>query len=366
MPERLTRRQLNRALLARQMLLERQDMAVPEAVERLVGLQAQIPNPPYIGLWTRLRQFERDDLTRLMGERQIVRAAMMRSTLHLVTAADHHRFRATIQPALVRALAAFFGKRANGLDAEKLVQAVRPYLEEAPRTTGQLRALLLEVEPERDADAMAYLLRTYLPLIQVPPGGTWGTGSSATYVTAESWLGQPDGEADPPTLFRRYLAAFGPASVADFQTWSGLTKLKDAFKNLKSDLRLYHDETGRELVDLTEAPLPDEDTPAPVRFIPEYDNLLLAHADRTRIITDEYRARVFLSAGRVRSTFLVDGFVAGAWKAVRVKNTAALIIEPFVPLSMQEQEALTREGECLIRFIEDDAQNYEIRFADVK
>jgi hypothetical protein len=364
MSERLTRRALNRALLARQMLLERENMAVPDAVERLLGMQAQLPNPPYIGLWTRLRRFERDDLTRLMGERQIVRAAMMRSTLHLVTAADHHRFRPTIQPALVRALGAFFGKRAAGLDADKLVQAVRPHLEAAPRSTGQLRALLLEVEPERDPDAMAYLVRTYLPLIQVPPGGTWGSGSSAAYVTAESWLGQPDTEGDLPTLFRRYLAAFGPASVQDFQAWSGLTKLKDAFQDVKSELRTFRDEAGRELFDLPQGSLPDADTPAPVRFIPEYDNLVLAHADRTRIIADEHRSKVYLSAGRVRSTFLVDGFVAGAWKAERKKNTAALTIEPFVPLSSENQEALTREGESLLRFIEDDAQHYEIHFAD--
>jgi hypothetical protein len=208
---------------------------------------------------------------------------------------------------------------------------------------------------------MAYLLRTYLPLIQVPPGGTWGAGSSAAYVTAESWLGQPDGEADLPTLFRRYLAAFGPASVADFQAWSGLTKLKDAFTHMKSDLRVY-EQAGKELFDLPDGSLPDEDTSAPVRFIPEYDNLVLAHADRTRIIADEHRSKVFLSAGRVRSTFLVDGFVAGAWKAERTKNTAALIIEPFIPLSAQDREALTGEGERLLRFIEDSAQHYVIRF----
>lgn len=358
----LTRRQLNRALLARQLLLERAEVSILEAVERLAGLQSQIPNPPYIGLWTRLRNFQRDDLTQLIAQQKIVRTAMMRSTLHLVTAADHQRFRPTIQPALSRALNAFFGQRAKGLDIEKLVAAARPFLEEKPRTMGELGKRLSEIEPERDADAMNYAVRTFLPLVQVHPGGTWGSGSAA-YTTAELWFDPVDSE-DLRGLLFRYLAAFGPASVMDFQTWTGMTNLKADLEQFKPELHIFRDEQGKELFDLPGMPLPPEDAPAPLRFIPEYDNLLIGHADRARVIADEFRPKVFLSAGRVRSTFLVDGFVRGAWKIERAKKSAALIIEPFADLTDSDRAGLIEEGERLLRFIEDKAETFEVRFVD--
>lgn len=358
----LTLRQLNRAFLARQLLIKRHDLSIVEAVERLVGLQAQIPNPPYIGLWSRLDNVARADLTQLMEERKIVRAAMMRSTLHLVTADDHQRFRPVIQPALERALSSFFGKRRKGMDVEKLVSAARPFLQEGYRSTGDLRACLLEVEPEADADAMAYLIRTHLPLVQVPPGGTWGSGSMATYAMAEVWLGEFDETADVQALFLRYLAANGPASVMDFQTWTGMTKLKDDIEALRPQLVTYRTEDGKELFDLPDMTIPPEDTPVPVRFIPEYDNLLIAHADRTRIIAEEHRKKVFLSAGRVASTILVDGFVAGTWKIASKKGTVTLNISPFQPLSSSIKDDLIAEGEALCRFVADDADEISVQF----
>jgi hypothetical protein len=356
----LTRRELNRTLLARQLLLERVDIPILEAVEKLAGLQAQVPNPPYIGLWTRLQNFKREDLTQLMEQRRIVRAALMRSTLHLVTAEDHQRFRMTIQPALIKALSAFFGQKAKGVDVEKLVGTARAFLEEKPRTTGELSKRLLEVEPERDPNALAYVIRAYLPLVQVHPGGTWGSGSAA-YATAESYFGKCHPE-DLRLLLLRYLAAFGPASIMDFQAWAGMTNLKEAVGKFRSELVIYQDENGKELFDLPDMPILPADTDAPVRFIPEYDNLLLSHADRTRIIADEHRSKVFLSAGRVIATFLVDGFVRGTWKMSRAKSRATLLIEPFEALSPQEQTALYREGEALARFIENDTQEFEIQF----
>ncbi len=359
----LTLRELNRTLLQRQMLLAREDTAPLAAVERLIGLQAQIPNPPYIGLWTRLVQFERDSLTSLMEQRQIVRAAMMRSTLHLVSSLDHQRFRPVIEPALIRALGAFFGQRGKGLDIEKLVRAARPFLTETPRSTGDLRALLSEIEPDRDPDALAYAVRTYLPLVQIPPGGTWGKGSLAAYLTADAWLGVNGSAADLRALFSRYLQAFGPASVRDFQAWSGTVKLDKALEPFTAELRAYQDERGQTLFDLTDHTLTPADTPAPVRFVPEYDNLLLSHADRTRIIADADRPKVFLSAGRVRSTILVDGFVSGVWKIEREKRAARLIIEPFRPITPADQLALVEEGERLLRFAEDTAESLEVAFA---
>lgn len=361
----LTLRELNRATLVRQLLLERESLTTPEALERIVGLQAQVPNPPYIGLWTRLREFRKDDLTELLQQRRVVRAAMMRSTLHLVTARDHELLRPTLQPALERALGSFFGKKSRNLDVERLVAAARPYLEESPRTTGEIRRFLSSVEPDGDPDAMAYAVRTYLPLVQVPPGGTWGSGSKASYAVADSGLGsfpRSPGSGNLRNLILRYLAAFGPATVKDVQAWSGLVRLKDTVGDLKPELRTFRDESGNELVDLPEAPIPEPNAPAPARFVPEYDNLLLSHADRRRIVADEHRKKVFLSAARVRATFLLDGFVSGTWKIERSRGAASLVIEPFRSLAKEEREALVDEGERLLRFAEDAAESFEVRF----
>jgi hypothetical protein len=360
----LTVRELNRATLARQLLLEPADLRLPAAMERLVGLQAQVNNPPYIGLWTRLPAMQRDALTQLMTERRVVRGALMRSTLHLTAADDFVRLWPALQPALARALGSFFGERARGLDIDRLVAAARPALLETPRTMTQIGELLRAIEPARDPAALSYAIRSHLPLVQTPPAGAWRTGGSPTYALADVWLGRP--LATPAQsqrlLVRRYLAAFGPATVRDVQTWSGLTNLKPAFAALRPELRVFRDERGQELLDLPDQPLPPADTPAPARFLPEYDNLLLAYADRSRVIADVYRPRVFLSAGRVRATVLVDGMVAGAWRVERVKQTATLVVEPFAPLTDTARADLAREGERLARFIEDDATTVEVQF----
>jgi hypothetical protein len=254
----LTPRELNRATLARQLLLERATLAVPDAVARLGGLQAQVPNPPYIGLWTRLRNFRRDDLPALEQAGEVVRATMMRSTLHLVTTGDYLTLRPALQPALTRALGAFFGQRAKGLDVDRLVAAARAWVEEEPRTFGELRPLLSGLAPDRDPEALAYAVRTHLPLVQVPPGGTWGAGGNPAYASAEPWL---DGQLVAPEeslrqLVLRYLAAFGPATVRDVQTWSGLVRLREPIEGLKPELRAFRDERGAELLDLPHLPLP--------------------------------------------------------------------------------------------------------------
>jgi len=362
----LTLRELNRATLARQYLLDRAALDVPEAIAGLVGLQAQVNNPPYIGLWTRLRDFRRGELTALMRRRAVVRGALLRSTLHLLTAEDYLLLRPAIQPALERALRSFFGAQARGLDTARLVATALPLLEERPRSFTELRAALVAIEPDRQPEALAYAVRTYLPLVQVPPGGTWGSGGSPAYALAEPWLGGV--VAGPQESFRalvwRYLAAFGPATVRDLQVWSGLTGLKDAVAALRPKLCAFRDEQGRELLDLPDRPLPPADLPAPPRFLPEYDNLLLAHADRTRVIPDEYRSLIFLSAARVRATYLLDGIVRGAWKTERVRDAATLVVEPFAPLSPPDRAALADEGERLLRFIADDAATFAVRFAE--
>lgn len=360
----LTLRERNRATLARQMLLGREATDALDAVERLAGLQAQVQSPPYIGLWTRLRSFRREDLTSLLMQRQVVRATLMRSTIHLMTAEDFLVLRPALQPALSRALGSFFGQRAKGLDITRLVAAAREFLSEEPRTFADLRTVLAGIEPDRDPEALAYAVRTHLPLVQVPTAGAWGFPGNPAYALAESRLGRPLADEGLRPLVRRYLAAFGPASVKDLQTWSGLARIQEGVERLKSELCMCRDEQGNELLDLPDMPLPSADTPAPPRFLPEYDNLLLAHADRSRVIAGERRAKVFLSAARVRSTFLVDGLVHGAWKIVRETGKATLLIEPFMPLDRDTRAALAEEAERLLHFVEDGMGERTVTFAD--
>lgn len=365
-PERvLTLRELNRATLARQMLLERQNTSALRAVERLAGLQAQVASPPYVGLWTRLEGFGREELTRLMQERLVVRATLMRATLQLMSAEDYLLLRPALQPALTRSMRSITGKRLDGVDVDRLVGAAREFFGEEPRTFAELRPLLSELEPDRDQSALAYAVRTNLPLVQVPSGGVWGYSGKAPFTTPERWLGRaPSGPEDPRDLVLKYLAAFGPATVRDVQTWSGRMQLKQALEEISADLRTFSDEKGNKLFDVPEAPLPSGDTPAPPRFIPDYDNLILSHVERERVVPDEHRKEVFLSAARVRATFLIDGFVSGAWKVERTRKTATLLIEPFEPLSAEDRQALGDEGERLLRFVAEPqgAETFEVRF----
>lgn len=361
----LSLRELNRATLARQMLLERGDVPAYEAVRRLAGLQAQVPNPPYIGLWTRLRGFDLGRLTDLIEERRVVRSSMMRATLHLTTAEDYLLLRPALQAALDRSLRSIAGRRLEGLDLDRLVSAARAMVEEEPRTFKELQGRLLEMEPDRDPSALAYLVRMRLPLVQTPPAGTWGTGGSPRFALPEPWLGARLAGPDESlrALALRYLAAFGPASAKDFQAWSGLTGARALLQELRPELVVFRDEDGVELLDLPDAPLPPADTPAPPRFVPEYDNLVLSHADRRRVIAAENRRGVFLSAARVRATILVDGFVAGAWRIQKTKKAATLVIEPFAPLASRDRDALTEEGERLLRLATD---GQEVRFEETR
>jgi hypothetical protein len=335
-------------------------------VGRLAGLQAQVASPPYVGLWTRLKGFGREELTRLMQERLVVRATLMRATLQLMSAEDYLLLRPALQPALTRSMRSITGKRLDGVDVDRLVGAAREFFEEEPRTFADLRPLLSGLEPDRDQSALAYAVRTNLPLVQVPSGGVWGYSGKAPFTTPERWLGQsPSGSEDPRDLVLKYLAAFGPATVRDVQTWSGRTQLKQPVEDLKPELRTFSDEKGNELFDIPEAPLPSEDTPAPPRFMPDYDNLVLSHVERERVVPEEHRKKVFLPAARVRATFLIDGFVRGAWKIEKTKKTATLLIEPFEPLSTENREALVTEGEQLVRFVAEPqgAETFEVRFA---
>ncbi len=360
----LSLRELNRATLARQLLLTRSPLAPRDAVGQIAGLQAQVAAPPFLGLWTRLDGFARANFEAVLQSREVVRAPFFRSTLHLVTADDFCQFRRAIEPALRRALSGFFGARMRDLPVDALTDAARSLLAEKPYTFAALAAALKPYAPDGDPNAVAYLARTYLPLVQVPNGGAWGYGNSAEYTPGDVFTGGTlvPVEQGMPELVRRYLRAFGPATVKDLQSFTGLTGLQSTVTALRPELRVLESDAGTELFDVPDAPLPSADTPAPVRFLPEYDNLLLAHNDRTRIIPDAYRRRVFLSAARVRATFLVDGFVAGAWTVERAKKTATLVVEPFESLADADRETLADEGESLLGFLEPGATTHVVRF----
>jgi len=361
----LTLRDLNRAALARQLLLERATLPVTDALERLVGLQAQLASAPFVGLWTRLRDFTRDDLAGLIAARAVVKATLMRSTLHLVTTDDYLRLRATLQPVLTSAFETIAKGRGAAVDVEHVVAAARAFLTEKPRTFAEISAMLTALQPDADLGAMRYGVRTHLPLIQVPIAGGWSYPGNPQFALAETWLGRPIPTEDHfRELVLRYLGAFGPATVTDLQTWSGLGKLKDALEKLKPELVVYRDDHKRELLDLPGAPLPDADTPAPERFLPEFDNLLLSHTKRTRVIADAHRKQVYLPGLRVAATILVDGFVRGVWKVETVKRAATLLIEPLEPLTPANRAALAEEGERLVRFVEPEAKSHAVRFAD--
>jgi hypothetical protein len=358
-------RELNRATLERQMLLRRRKLSAVEAIEHLVGMQAQAPAPPYVGLWTRLKDFHPDELARLILERRAVRIALMRNTVHLVSARDCLALRPLMQPVFDRTLYSTRANRAHleGIDIEALVAAGRALLEEKPRTAKELGELLQEQWPERDPTSLARAIRHLVPLVQVPPRGLWGKSGPAAHTTAEAWLGRP---LDPaPSLeetILRYLGAFGPGTVKDVQTWSGLTRLGEVIERLRPRLSIFRDESGKELFDVPDAPMPDPDTPAPPRFLPAFDNLILSHADRTRVIAEEYRKAIASKNGMVPASVLNDGFVRGTWKTERSRGKASLEIKPFESLTKEDRDALAKEGERLIRFT--GAESYEIRFAE--
>jgi hypothetical protein len=358
----LTLRAQNRATLARQLLLAREKTTARDAVERLMGLQAQWPRPPFVGLWSRVEAFERDDLAGALLRKELVRATMMRGTLHVVSARDFQRLRPAIQPVLTRGMKSILRDRATALDVPALVASARAFFEEEPRTFTELRDHLMTLHPAGDERAMGFAVRTHLPLVQVPTAATWAFPADADFAVAEAWLGSPLGkDASPGALVLRYLAAFGPATVADAQAWSGLQGLREVMEALRPGLVTLRDERGRELFDLPDAPRPGEDTVAPTRFLPEFDNLIVSRAD-ARFVAEEHRSSIFLSALRVLPTVLVDGFAAATWKVERKKAAATLVISPFAPLAKKTRAAVEDEASALLRFLEGDATTFAIDF----
>jgi hypothetical protein len=365
----LSNRHLNRATLGRQLLLERASRSVGDAVDHLVGLQAQEPLDPYYALWSRLADFRPDHLVGPFVDRELVRCVAMRGTIHLITAADCLGLRHVVQPILDEELTRHSEHRhhLDGLDLGPVVDFARGLLAE-PRSLKQLKGALAEKFPDLDAPALAYACRNHLVLVQVPPRGVWGRTLQVTYAEAEAWLGRPlDTSASIDDLVLRYLAAFGPAATPDIAAWSRLKRLREVVDRLRPRLRTYRDERGRELFDLPDEVLPDPDVPAPVRFLPEYDNLLLSHDDRSRVADKAELGPLFAVHEGKRhypGSVLVDGRARATWRIDHdpKAGTATLHVDHLGTLAPAVAAAVEDEGSVLLRFAAEGASEVDIRF----
>ena len=361
----LSRRALNRATLGRQLLLERVPMDPAAAVEHLVGLQAQNPLDPYAALWSRLDGFTPGPLGDLLESRALVRIVVMRGTIHLVTADDALVLRPLVQPVLDAELTHHQEHKDHlaGLDLTAPLALARELLDAQPRTMTQIRAGMAEHFGDLDAAALAYACRNHLALVQIPPRGVWGKKLQVTYATTEAWLGRsvdPDPSIDDAVL--RYLRAFGPATVADVAAWSRLTAQGEVLERLRPQLRTFRDERGRELFDVPDGLLPDPDTPAPARFLPEYDNALLGHADRSRFTPDAGHDFGHIDRA-IHGTVLHDGVVAATWNLQHdpKAGAATLTVSLGVALPKRAVASIEAEGRRFLRFKTDGAPDLEVR-----
>ena len=354
----LSRRTLNRTLLGRQLLLERVDRPAESVIEHLVGMQAQEPLDPYLALWSRIDGFDPQELSTLIEERRAVRGSTLRTTLHLMTGRDFLRLRPVLQDVLERAWRSSpFAKDLVGLDLAEVVAAGRELVEAEPLTTAQLATALAARWPDRVPNSLAYASRFLLPIVQVPPRGVWGKKAAPKATTAQVWLGQPlatETAADDAVL--RYLAAFGPASVADIRIWSWLTGLREVVDRLRPRLRTFRDEAGRELFDVEDGLLVDPDVPAPIRFLPQYDNIFLSHDDRSRILIEKMTVPDLIWRGGV----LIDGFISGAWRIRREKGRATMTIELVPPVTGAQRVELEEEAARAFAFVADDVETRDV------
>jgi len=333
-------------------LLDRKRLDPLDTVERLVGMQAQVPRDPYVGLWSRLARFRAADLSDAIDRRDAVRMPFLRATLHLVTRRDALALRPIVDGVLDRSLHSQspFGRAIAGVDVDELTAFASALLAEQPRTRAQLGPLLAERWPDHDGPSLAYACTYLLHLVQVTPRGLWKRPGASAFTTLEAWLGErPARDVVPDDIVLRYLAAFGPATPADVRTWSGLAGAAEILERVRPRLRILRDDAGRELFDVPRAPLPRDDVPAPVRFLPEYDNVVLSHSDRSRIVSPETKAWTEVGWGLV----LVDGFTAARWRAFPDGDLTTLRVESFRRLTVQERHDVEQEASELAGFLTD-------------
>ncbi len=376
-PPEVSLRQLNRTTLARQGLLDRLTGPVPEAIGRLAGLQAQHANSPYIALWSRLADFAIEDLVGALDKRTVVKVTLMRSTLHLVAAAEY----ATLEGAARGRRSEVWAPivRRSGIDDVALHELLLGFAK-APHTLAELEALM-----EQATEATGTSLPDHVPggvarvafriasgrggLLHVPPSGHWRSHGKARYVAARVWLPDleiPDEEPALEEAVVRYLRAYGPASVADFGQWFGVRRVPSnaAVERLGDRLVRLRAHDGRELLDLADAELATGDESAPVRFLSRWDSLLVSYEARLRMLADEHRPAVYKKNADIVASFLVDGFVAGTWTSENAKGVAAIDLQPLERLGRTAREALTEEADRLIRFIEPEADRHDVRWIE--
>lgn len=358
----LTTLQLNRALLARQWLLRRRRATVRDAVHAVAGLQSQEPKDPYVALWSRISGFKPQRLRDAAENRDIVRGSYLRCTIHTASVEDFTAFRALLQPVIDREVTSR-RKLMGGFDPARLEAAARELMAASPLSAQQLGERLLPRFPKAQKAGLAYWIRTCIALAMVPTDDRWGYSRPPRFVPAEQWLGRPLAVDTPlAALLLRGLSAVGPASAADLRTWSGISGIRPVLETLRPQLRCFRDEAGRELFDLPDAPRPRAATPAPVRFLPEFDNALLSHVDRSRIVPPVHAARFAMAAnGRRQRAVLVDGFVRTLWSSSRERDAAAIEMRPLEKLPKPLQHELCAEAEALLRMLEPDATTHAVR-----
>ena len=325
-------------------------------IEHVVGMQAQNPHDPYFALWSRIEGFRPADLSELIESRQALRVPLLRSTIHLVTARDCRSIRSTFTSVLARTFGSTsFSKDLDGVDLEALLSRARALLEERPRTRADLGPMLAAEWPDRVPGSLAQAATYLLPVVQVPPRGIWQRSGPAAWTTIETWLGGP---LDPPSpadgLIIRYLAAFGPAAQKDMRVWSGLAGLSQVVERLRPHLRSFSDENGVEVFDLPDAPRPDADSSALPRFLPEYDNLLLSHSDRSRFFDGEHFPKGWVG------NLLVDGRYAGSWKITRGKSGTVLAVILAKKMRGPDIDEVTSEGNKLLEFTDPQTPDREV------
>ena len=362
-------RALNRATLARQLLLRRHGLPVVEAIERVVGLNAQAPNVPYVWAWARLAGFRHDELTRAIEDRRVVRSTLVRATQHVVAAPDFGWLRQVLTPLLARVQRNAFGRQTAGVDLDELAAHAEALLSGAQLTRPELGRALGERWPDVERTALGWSAQYLVPVVHPAPSGTWNVLGPTPFALASEWLaglGERAGAGPAPeeaarTLVRRYLAGFGPATTSDIRAWSGVAGLKEVVAGMGDELRTFRDERGRTLVDLPDAPRPGADADAPVRLLGEFDDLLLAYHDRSRMMSAEARARVCVGDA-VYPTVLVDGAVAALWSVARDDDGAAVLtVSPFARLSPATADAIAAEGADLLAFVHADATATDVR-----
>ncbi|BCJ69982.1 winged helix DNA-binding domain-containing protein [Polymorphospora rubra] len=353
----LDTRALNRATLARQLLLDRAALPAHNAVAHLCGLQAQEPQEPFVGLWSRLRAFEPAALSDLLTGRHVVRIHLMRRTVHLVTAQDALAWRARHATMLRRQVLGVYRGELDGIDLDELAAAGRAVLADGePRSMAEVVRVLAGRWPTPGHRALGEMvIAALVPVAQMPPRGLWRAKAGVRNVLLSSWLGReidppaPDGDPVGEALVRRYLAAFGPATAGDLRAWCGLAGLPAAVAAIREELVTFRDERGRKLLDLPDAPRPDPDTPAPVRFLPAFDNAILGYQDRGRIIDDVHRG---LSVAGER-VVLVDGRVSATWTV----EADTVVVTPLRRLSRADRTAVAEQGRELASFLSDDGSD---------